>query len=71
MSGNEFENSRVSDGTMQPGAQHPGTTMNESRAVSRDDVRDGFAEPPSPPKDAAKPRSRKRHQAPSRARSSR
>lgn len=42
---NEFENSRAAEGTMRSGAQHNGSAMNESRSVSRDDVRDGFAEP--------------------------
>jgi sporulation protein YlmC with PRC-barrel domain len=42
---NQFENSRVSEGTMHADAQHNGSVSNESRAISRDDVRDGFAEP--------------------------
>jgi sporulation protein YlmC with PRC-barrel domain len=42
---NQFENSRVAEGTLQLGAQHDGKASNESIAVSRDDVRDGFAEP--------------------------
>jgi sporulation protein YlmC with PRC-barrel domain len=46
MATNKFENSRVSEGTLQTGAQHDGNALKESRAISRDDVRDGFAEPP-------------------------
>jgi sporulation protein YlmC with PRC-barrel domain len=45
MATNQFENSRVSEGTLRTGAQHDGNALNESSAVSRDDVRDGFAEP--------------------------
>jgi hypothetical protein len=49
MSINQFESSRIADGTLKPGAQHIGETardaMPESRAISRDDVRDGAAEP--------------------------
>jgi sporulation protein YlmC with PRC-barrel domain len=44
MPGNQFENSRISEGTMHPGAHHNGSVQNESSAISRDDVRDGFAE---------------------------
>ena len=46
MATNKFENSRVSEGTLRTGAQHDGTGLKESSAISRDDVRDGFAEPP-------------------------
>lgn len=45
MATNQFEKSRVSDGTLQYGAQHDGNVMDESSAVSRDDVRDGSTEP--------------------------
>jgi hypothetical protein len=45
MATDQFENSRVSEGTLRTGAQHDGNALNESRAVSRDDIRDGFAEP--------------------------
>jgi sporulation protein YlmC with PRC-barrel domain len=44
MANNQFENSRISEGTMHSNAQHNGTVQEESRAISRDDVRDGFAE---------------------------
>jgi hypothetical protein len=50
---NEFENSRTSEGTMRTGAQHNGSSLNESSAVSRDDVRDGFAEPPAAPENSS------------------
>jgi sporulation protein YlmC with PRC-barrel domain len=43
MATNRFENSRISEGTLHTGAQREGSAPNESRAVSRDDVRDGFA----------------------------
>jgi sporulation protein YlmC with PRC-barrel domain len=46
MATNRFENSRVSEGTLHTGAQHDGNALNESRAISRDDVRDGFAGAP-------------------------
>ncbi len=42
---NKFEDSRVSEGTLQYGAQHDGNVLDESSAVSRDDVRDGVTEP--------------------------
>jgi len=42
---NQFENARVTEGTMPRGAQHNATLERESAAISRDDVRDGFAEP--------------------------
>jgi len=45
MPGNSFEGSRISEGTLHTGAQHSGAAWNESKALSRDDVRDGFAEP--------------------------
>lgn len=45
MATNQFENSRITEGTMRPGAQHDGAALNESSAISRDDVRDGVAEP--------------------------
>jgi len=45
MATNQFENSRISEGTLRRGAQHDGNALNESSAVSRDDVRDGFADP--------------------------
>jgi sporulation protein YlmC with PRC-barrel domain len=48
MATNQFENSRVSEGTLRTGAQHDGNALNESIAISRDDVRDGFAERPAP-----------------------
>lgn len=44
MATNPFENSRISEGTRRTGAPHEEGALNESRAVSRDDVRDGFAE---------------------------
>ncbi|HEX4277220.1 MAG TPA: PRC-barrel domain-containing protein [Bryobacteraceae bacterium] len=44
MPANQFENSRISEGTLHQNAQHNGTVQEESRAISRDDVRDGFAE---------------------------
>jgi sporulation protein YlmC with PRC-barrel domain len=47
MSTNQFESSRSSEGTLRGGAQHNGSAPNESSAISRDDVRDGFADPPS------------------------
>lgn len=46
MPANQFENSRISEGTMQPNAQHHATAREESRAISRDDVRDGAAPAP-------------------------
>ena len=46
MAVNQLESSRISEGTMQTGSQHPGIFTNQSRAISRDDVRDGFADPP-------------------------
>jgi sporulation protein YlmC with PRC-barrel domain len=45
---NQFENSRISEGTLRSGAQHNQIPPEESDAISRDDVRDGFAEPPVP-----------------------
>lgn len=48
---NLFENSRISEGTLIPGAQHSATVQNESNALSRDDVRDGFLDPPTSEKD--------------------
>ena len=45
MATNQFENSRIAEGTMRTGAQHDGAALNESSAVSRDDARDGYAEP--------------------------
>lgn len=55
MATNQFENSRISEGTLLYGAQHNRNVLDESNAVSRDDVRDGFAEPQSGP--AARPES--------------
>jgi sporulation protein YlmC with PRC-barrel domain len=46
MPNNEFEKSRISEGTMRPNAQHNTIAQNESRAISRDDVRDGYADAP-------------------------
>jgi sporulation protein YlmC with PRC-barrel domain len=50
MAANQFEDSRIASGTLKPGAQKIGETSvsipNESRAISRDDVRDGFATNP-------------------------
>jgi len=51
------DGSRISEGTLQRGAQHDGSLARESRAISRDDVRDGFAGPRKTPKTAeAEPR---------------
>ena len=49
MPANQFEDSRVTEGTLRTGARHTDTVMNESATVSRDDVRDGFdgAQPPA------------------------
>jgi sporulation protein YlmC with PRC-barrel domain len=44
---NQFENSRISEGTLRGGAQHDQSVPNESRTISRDDVRDGFANLPA------------------------
>lgn len=45
MKSNQFENSRVSEGSMRKGAQKiedgPRKARDESKAVSRDDARDG------------------------------
>jgi sporulation protein YlmC with PRC-barrel domain len=43
MTTNQFENSRIAEGTLLPGAQHNGNALDESRAISRDDARDGVA----------------------------
>ncbi|HTA43163.1 MAG TPA: PRC-barrel domain-containing protein [Bryobacteraceae bacterium] len=45
MSTSQFENSRISEGTLRTGTQGNGGVGNESRAISRDDVRDGSASP--------------------------
>ena len=43
MPANEFENSRVAEGTLRTGAQRTGgIAQDESSSISRDDVRDGF-----------------------------
>jgi len=46
---NQFENSRISEGSMQKGAQKvadgPHKAQDESKAISRDDVRDGAVNP--------------------------
>ena len=47
MSTNQLDSSRISEGTLRTGAQPNGGVPNESSAISRDDVRDGFAEPPA------------------------
>jgi sporulation protein YlmC with PRC-barrel domain len=47
MSINQLDSSRISEGTLQTGAELKGVLPNESSAISRDDVRDGFAEPPA------------------------
>jgi len=47
MSTNQLDSSRISEGTLRTGAQLKGVVPNESSAISRDDVRDGFAEPPA------------------------
>lgn len=44
MTNNQFENSRVSEGTLQTGASRPSIAGEESSTISRDDVRDGFAD---------------------------
>ena len=49
MPANQFENSRISEGTLLGGAQHNQQAPNESKAISRDDVRDGAAEPTAAP----------------------
>jgi sporulation protein YlmC with PRC-barrel domain len=47
MATNQFESSRIAEGGLKPGAQHIGNTardaVEESRAISRDDIRDGAA----------------------------
>lgn len=48
---NMFEGSRISEGTLLPGAQHSATVQEESNAISRDDMRDGFLEPPASDED--------------------
>lgn len=45
MTTKSFDSSRVSEGTLQTGAQHGGAAWEESKALSRDEVRDGVAEP--------------------------
>jgi sporulation protein YlmC with PRC-barrel domain len=45
MATNRFESSRISEGTLLPGAQHDGNILKEPKAISRDDVRDGVIEP--------------------------
>lgn len=52
MASNRFEDSRISEGTLKRRAQHDGSVARESRAVSRDDVRDGFAPPRRKPRTA-------------------
>jgi len=52
MNTNQFENSRIAEGTLLPGAQHNGNALDESRAISRDDVRDGVAPSVAPSEDA-------------------
>jgi sporulation protein YlmC with PRC-barrel domain len=53
MATNRFENSRISEGTLHIGAQGDDVrnAPNESKAISRDDIRDGFAD--RPPADLA------------------
>jgi len=55
---NRFEDSRIAAGTLRQGAQKIGETAvqtpDESRAISRDDVRDGFSDQPANP--GAQPR---------------
>jgi hypothetical protein len=46
MSTNQFENSRISEGALRTRAQRHGGVPKESSSISRDDVRDGFADPP-------------------------
>jgi hypothetical protein len=43
MTGNAFEDSRIAAGTLHRGGQKPGkdATIDESRSISRDDIRDG------------------------------
>jgi sporulation protein YlmC with PRC-barrel domain len=61
MAVNRFEDSRIAAGTLRPGAQEIGETAvktpDESRAISRDDVRDGYAtETANPNSNQSKPR---------------
>ncbi len=46
MSTNQFDSSRISEGTLRA-AQLNGVAPNELSAISRDDVRDGFADSPA------------------------
>ena len=42
---NQFEDSRITEGTLKKDEAHVDSTGKDSRAISRDDVRDGFEEP--------------------------
>ena len=44
---NGFEDSRIAEGTREPGSNPSTAPERESSAISRDDVRDGFADPPA------------------------
>ena len=46
MSTIQLDSSRISEGTMRSGSQLDGVAAHESSAISRDDVRDGFADAP-------------------------
>jgi hypothetical protein len=48
MSTIQLDSSRISEGTMRSGTQPDGVAAHESSAISRDDVRDGFADAPVP-----------------------
>jgi sporulation protein YlmC with PRC-barrel domain len=48
MATNQFENSRISEGALGAQFNDIRRAPNESKAISRDDVRDGFAESPAP-----------------------
>jgi sporulation protein YlmC with PRC-barrel domain len=46
MSTIQLDSSRISEGTVRSGTPSDGVAANESSAISRDDVRDGFADAP-------------------------
>jgi hypothetical protein len=48
MSISQLDSSRISEGTLRGGAQLNGVAAHESSAISRDDVRDGYADAPVP-----------------------
>jgi sporulation protein YlmC with PRC-barrel domain len=49
MSTIQLDSSRISEGTVRSGTPLEGVAAHESSAISRDDVRDGFADPPVSP----------------------